>query len=188
MIFNFSFIKIFFDTTESHLGVISTIFSTVIERNDISINNTLFHDVIEHWVESISSHFWESKTDNTIKVGIDKYLTHFLLDFSKVLVRDFDLVDEERVLVDFSAEDTCSELNFKIISKLVESLVFRTIILVMLYASWIFTLFRINPNVSTTSIENNIKCVTSVTNTNWASVLSVFKVVKMNITNTLSSS
>jgi len=166
MIFNFTLIKILLDTTESHLGVISTIFSTVIKRNDISINNTLFHDVIEHWVESISSHFWESKTDNTIKVGIDKYLTHFFLDFSKVLVRDFDLVDEERVLVDFSAEDTCSELNFKIISKLVESLVFRTIILVMLYASWIFTLFRINPNVSTTSIENNIKSVTSVTNTN----------------------
>ena len=101
-----------------------------------------------------------------MKAYINKYLTHFLLDFSKVLVRDFDLVDEERVLVDFSAEDTCSELNFKIISKLVESLVFRTIILVMLYTSWIFTLFRVNPNVSTTSIENNIKCVTSVTNTN----------------------
>jgi len=57
-------------------------------------------------------------------VGIDKYLTHFLLDFSKVLVRDFDFIDEERVLVDFSAEDTYSKLNFKIISKLVESLVF----------------------------------------------------------------
>jgi hypothetical protein len=166
MIFNFSLIKIFFDTTESHLRVISTILSTVIERDNISINYTLFHNVIEHWVESISSHFWESKADNTIKVGIDKYLTHFLLDFSKVLVRDFNFIDEERVLVDFSAEDTCSELNFKIISKLVESLVFRTIILVMRSASWITTLFRINPDVSTTSIKNNIECVTSVTNTN----------------------
>jgi len=166
MILNFSSIEILFDTTKGHLGVFSTFSSTIIERNNISINYTLFHNVIEHWVESISSHFWESKTDNTIKVGIDKYLTHFLLDFSKVLVRDFDLVDEERVLVDFSAEDTCSELNFEIISKFVETLVFRTIILVMSDASWIITLFRINPDVSTTSIKNNIECVTSVTNTN----------------------
>jgi hypothetical protein len=106
-----------------------------------------------------------------MEIYIDEDLSHFFLDLSKLLSFNLYLVKVDIVSIDFSWKDSCSELDFKIISEFLEWFRFCAFVLFAWDTTLSLALRGVYPDVGTTCIEDHIEGVVVGTDTYFSCIL-----------------
>ncbi len=141
----------------------------------------MFNNIIKQWTKIVGSHWRVSETNNTIKTSFSENVTYFLHYFRKILTINFDSSNISVISINFAYQFSSSKLNIQIIAEMFKAWTFGSIILFMILTTVIIASSWVDPNVRTTSVENNFKIISFFSKGYIAYILSVFKVVKLNV-------
>jgi hypothetical protein len=140
-------VKGIIDTSENQSGLVGAVLVVKIETEDVAVELALLHDVIEEGEHVVGSHRRIGQTDNTIEGRLSEDGSNFVDDFGKVLGLDFNSSDVSVIGVNFSLELASSEFDIEVESELLVCGVLGSVVLLMVFATSISALGRVDPDV-----------------------------------------